>query len=99
MPTVMSLNVTLSINYTEQNETQHNEDNCDTQHKRHECLYVITFFVMLSVVMLSVVMLSVVMPSAVILSVVARLAQSGTDISGAPYWTPCLHHKYSTRGG
>jgi hypothetical protein len=54
---------------------------------------------MLSAVMLSVVMMSAAMLSGVILGVVARLAQSGTDISGASYWTPCLPHKYSTRGG
>ncbi len=54
---------------------------------------------MQSALKLSVVMLSAAMLSAVILGVVARLAQSGTDISGASYWTPCLHHIYSTRGG
>jgi hypothetical protein len=54
---------------------------------------------MLSAVMLIVVMLSAALLIAVILSVVARLAQSGTDLSGAPYWTPCLPHIYLTRGG
>jgi hypothetical protein len=53
--------------------------------------------VMMIAAMLSVVMLNAARLSAVVLSLVARLTQSGTDLSGAPYWTP-LAPKYLTRG-